>query len=274
MLSTKSRLSKTLLALFLALILTVSMLPLVNYSASAATYFAVTGTVSNAGMSTIVIATPAGKHRTFGKEDAQIVNPFGGGIALGDVVKITYTHDNPSMAVRITMVQPSSRQGRVEHDPNVRAVLMGIVRDIASDYITVTSGSRRYDFAIDDANVFGAPDGILIGDKVRITYYTNDPDDAVQVLMITQGRGHDQYGWDDSSYTAANRTFQGWVQDMGDHSMVIQNLESGMTMTFYYDDRSNDFPELAISDVVKVLYNDNNPGSALRVLMVDRGSNH
>lgn len=271
--STKSRLTKTLLALILALILTVSMIPMLNYPASAATYFAVTGTVTDAGMNTIVISTSTGKHRTFSKEDAQIVNPSGGGIALGDTVKITYSKDNPSIAVKVTMVKHSGSAKRVEHDPNVRVVMMGVVRDITSDYITISGNEGRYSFGIEYANILSTSDEILIGDKVRVTYYSHDPSEAVQVLLITHGSGHNRYSWD-YSYSNANRSFTGWIQDMGNNSMVVQSLESGLTMTFYYDERNNDFPELAIADVVKVLYNAENPGTALRVVMVDRGDNH
>lgn len=274
MLSTKSRLSKTLLALLLALILTVSILPMLDYSASAATYFAVTGTITDAGMNTIVICTSSNKYRTFSKEDAQIVDPSGKGIALGDTVKITYSKDNPSVALKVTVVKHSGSSNRVEHDPNVRVIMMGEVRDIDSDYITISNSGRRYSFGIDDAHILcSSDDGILVGDKVRVIFYSEDPSEAVQVLMVSPGNGHDRYSWHHTR-SAANRSFTGWIQDMGNHAIVVQSLESGMTMTFYYDEDDNDFPELAIGDVVKVLYNDENPAAALRVVMVDQGNNH
>lgn len=273
---TKTRFSKTILALALALILVASLAPVMNYQASAATYYAATGVVTDAGMSTITILS-SGKYRHFSKEDAKISDPYKKGLALGDTVQIIYNAAHPKIAVQIKIIAHNPSGYREEHKPESQLAVMGTVRDIGMSTISVLMDGRRYTFSQEDAHIVSAPDdGIMIGDKVRVTYYRSSADRAVQVLFMKKGPNHDdnyEYQWSGTS-TVANRSFTGWIPDMDGSSVVVQDLQTGKSLQFYYDDEDGDLPEIAIGDVVKVLYNDRNPGYALRIIMVDQGTNH
>lgn len=262
--------SKALLALVLVMLLMVSMLPLFNYQASAAVkYYSATGVVTDATMNTITILK-SGRYRTFGKSDAKILHAPDG-IALRDTVKIVYREDNPQDAVQIVMVSHSTSQNRVPHNTHELKIVTGVITDATMNAVTINTGAETMTFGKEDAHLLNARDGLLLGDRVRITYYEDNASEAVQIYMIEHGRRHRTY---DYNAPDTNCVFYGDILAVGEDYFVCQDMQTGIVVTFFYDSTHYEGPDLEVSDSVRVLYNDQYPSIAMRVLMVNDMANY